>query len=143
MRATPLEANAGMSCVGYQLSGQGFAITADEAASLGLGHIAELDRRIKPLVSGSDITRSPRGELAIDLFGLDIAEVQARLPEVFQWIYDRVKPERDLNNRASVRERWWIFGEARSTFRPALAGLSRVIATSLTAKHRTFAFFPA
>jgi hypothetical protein len=27
--------------------------------------------------------------------GLEIAEVRERFPEVFQWILERVKPERD------------------------------------------------
>jgi hypothetical protein len=143
LSASELEANAAMSCVGYQLSGQGFVVSPDEAKGLGIGRIPSLNKHIKPLIGGSDITRSPRGDMAIDLFGLDVTDVQARFPKVFQWIYDRVKPERDANNRASVRERWWIFGEARSTFRPALAQLSRIISTSLTAKHRTFVFFSA
>jgi hypothetical protein len=54
-----------------------------------------------------------------------------------------VKPERDANARASVRDRWWIYGEARSTFRPALADLKRAIVTPLTAKHRPFVFCDA
>jgi hypothetical protein len=37
-----------------------------------------------------------------------------------------------------LRERWWIYGEARNTFRPALVGIETAIATSLTAKHRVF-----
>ena len=54
-----------------------------------------------------------------------------------------MKPERDQNNRASYRENWWVFGEPRGNFRPALVGLSRYIATVETAKHRFFVFLDA
>jgi hypothetical protein len=54
-----------------------------------------------------------------------------------------VKPERDANNRVSYRNTWWIFGEPRKDFRPALAELPRYISTIETAKHRFFVFLPA
>ncbi|MCL2714994.1 MAG: class I SAM-dependent DNA methyltransferase, partial [Alphaproteobacteria bacterium] len=60
----------------------------------------------------------------------------------YQWVSTRVKPERGANNRASYRDAWWIFGEPRKDFRPALAGLSRYISTAETAKHRFFVFLP-
>jgi hypothetical protein len=78
--------------------------------------------------------------MVIDLFGLTADQVRSQYPEVYQWALDRVKPERDHNNRASRRENWWIFGEPISTFRPALSGLDRYIATVETSKHRFFVF---
>jgi hypothetical protein len=51
-----------------------------------------------------------------------------------------VKPERDANNRATYRDNWWVFGEPRREFRPAIVGLRRFIATVKTAKHRVFQF---
>jgi hypothetical protein len=57
-------------------------------------------------------------------------------------VLERVKPERDQNNRQSYRDSWWIFGEPRHELRPALAGLDRYIATVATAKHRNFTFLP-
>jgi hypothetical protein len=45
-----------------------------------------------------------------------------------------------FNNRAAYRDNWWIYGEARSSFRPALTRLPRYIATVETAKHRVFMF---
>jgi hypothetical protein len=53
-----------------------------------------------------------------------------------------VKPHRDQNNRASYRNNWWIYGEARSELRKALAGVQRYIVTIETAKHRVFQFLP-
>jgi len=51
-----------------------------------------------------------------------------------------VKPERDQNKRKSYRDSWWIHGEPRGQFRPALIGLPRYIATVETSKHRFFTF---
>jgi hypothetical protein len=81
--------------------------------------------------------------MVVDLFGLSSEQVQKQFPEVYQHVYDLVKPERDQNRRASYSEKWWVFGEPRSNFRPALAGLARFIATPVTAKHRMFAFLEA
>ena len=76
----------------------------------------------------------------IDLYGLTADEVRAKFPAVYQWVLERVKPERDHNNRKSYRDNWWIHGEPRRDFRPALMGLSRYIATVETSKHRFFVF---
>jgi hypothetical protein len=78
--------------------------------------------------------------MIIDLFGLTESEVFKQYPKSYQWVYERVKPQRDQNNRKSYRENWWIFGEPRSNFRPAIRDLKRYIATVETAKHRVFVF---
>ncbi len=138
--AVPLKANQNLSCRGVQLMGSGFIVTPDEAQALGGGRIPGLENHIRPYRNGKDITGTQRGVMVIDLYGLSIDEVRDRFPEVYQWVYERVKPERDQNKRKSYREKWWIFGEPRSAFRPALQGLSRYIATVETSKHRFFVF---
>jgi hypothetical protein len=55
-------------------------------------------------------------------------------------VFERVKPERDQNNRKSRRENWWIFGEPNPKLRDQLARLKRYIATVETSKHRFFTF---
>jgi hypothetical protein len=137
-----LKANKGMSCVGYQLTGKGFRVDLDQAKQLD-PNFGKSAARIKPLLTGTDITKTKSESFAIDLFGLNDEQVRGNYPGIYQWLLNNVKPERDQNNRASLRHRWWIFGEARSTFRPSLANTQRAIATSLTAKHRTFTFVPA
>jgi len=54
-----------------------------------------------------------------------------------------VKPERDQNNRATYRNNWWIFGEARKDWRAMVQGLPRYIATIETTKHRVFQYLDA
>ncbi len=141
--ARPLRANEGLCCPGVKLHGSGFIVTLEQAKSLGLGKIRGLERHIRPYLNGRDLTGRSRNVMVIDLFGLTERQVQERFPAVFQWIAERVKPERDQNNRASYRDYWWIFGEPRRELRPALDGLSRYIATVETAKHRVFVFLDA
>jgi hypothetical protein len=141
--AVPLKANEGLSCPGVKLHGAGFIVTAEKARELGLGQLPGLDRHIREYRNGRDITSRPRGVMVIDLFGLAAEDVRRRFPAVFQWVFDHVKPERDQNNRESYKSHWWIFGEPRANFRPALKGLRRYIATVETSKHRFFVFLDA
>lgn len=136
----PLNANAGLSSRGVQLIGSGFIIDIITAEHLGLGQLPELENYIREYRNGKDLTSLPRGVMVIDLFGLSANDVQSRYPEVYQWVLERVKPERDQNNRDSYRKNWWIHGEARGSFRPALKGLDWYISTVETSKHRFFTF---
>lgn len=141
--ATPLLANAGLSCPGVKLHGAGFIVTRAEAAKLGLGKVAGLERHIVPYLNGQDIAAKSRDAMVIDLCGLTEDEVRMRFPAVYQHIVERVKPERLENNRATYRNNWWLFGEPRKDFRPALANLSRYIATIESARRRYFVFLDA
>jgi hypothetical protein len=128
-----LRSNSKLSCPGMKLHGSGFIVTSEEAKRL------EPEALYKYL-NGRDLYQKGRDVFVIDLFGLNEKEVQQKFPNVYQWIYERVKPERDQNNRISYKENWWIFGEPRANFRPALKNISRYIATVETAKHRVFIF---
>ncbi|MBL8487445.1 MAG: class I SAM-dependent DNA methyltransferase, partial [Rhodocyclaceae bacterium] len=135
--AVALRANAGISSPGVKLHGAGFIVKPEEAEALGNPDV------IHDYRNGRDLTDKPRGVKVIDLFGLTDEEVRDRYPAVYQWVLERVKPERDQNNRATYRENWWIFGEPRRDLRPMLAGLPRYIATVETSKHRNFQFLDA
>jgi len=141
--AMPLRAQERLSSPGVKLHGAGFIVTRDQARALGLGMTENLNSHIREYRNGRDLTDTPRDVLVIDLFGLQIEDVRARFPSVYQWVLERVKPERDQNNRATYRDNWWIFGEPRSELRPVLVGLKRYVATVETAKHRTFQFLDA
>jgi len=136
----PLRANEGLGCRGVQLMGAGFIVTESQAHALGLGRIPGLDKHIRPYLNGQDLMAKPRGVMVIDLLGLSSDDARKEYPEVYQWILERVKPERDQNNRASYRTNWWIFGEPRIAFRPALRGLPRFVATTESARRRFFVF---
>lgn len=138
--AKPLKANRDISCPGVKLHGAGFIVTPEEAESLGLNRVEGLEQHIRGYRNGKDLTDKPRGVMVIDLYGLSANKVREKFPQVYQWVYERVKPERDQNNRASYKANWWIHGEPRGNFRPALSSLVRYIATVETSKHRFFTF---
>jgi len=138
--AKVLKANLGLTFPGIEPHGTGFVILPEEAEQLGLSKRDGLSKHIRDYRNGRDLTDKPRGVLVIDMFGLSEAEVRNRFPEVYQWLLERVKPERDHNPRASRRERWWLFGEQCTKYRAALPPLTRYIATTKTSKHRIFQF---
>ena len=142
--ALGLRANQGISSPGVKLHGAGFIVTPEEAVALGLGRLPGLERHIRAYLNGRDLTQSPRGVLVIDLFGLSAEEVRGRYPEVYQWVLERVKPERDAKGHtrdgAGYAALWWVHGKPRQELRRYLVGLQRYIATVETAKHRVFVF---
>ena len=102
-----------------------------------------LNNHILPYRNGRDLAQRPRGVMVIDLYGLRIDDVQRRFPDVYQRVYDYVKPERDENKRKAYRDYWWVFGEPRGDFREFTDGLSRYVSTVETCKHRFFQFLDA
>ncbi|WP_299616975.1 DNA methyltransferase [Pelagibius sp.] len=138
--ALPLRATDRLGVRGICLVGTGFMIDKKKAISLGFKTRPNLDYHIRPYINGRDITSRSRDTLVIDLFGLKEREVQESYPEVYQWLMDSVKPQRDQNKREAYRTLWWIFAEPRSELRQALKGLCRYIVTPMTAKHRMFVF---
>jgi len=141
--AQPLLANEGVCSPGVKLHGAGFIVTPKQAEALGLGRRPGLERHIRQYRNGRDLAARPRGVMVIDLFGLTDEEVRQRFPEVYQHLLTTVKPERDMNNRATYRDNWWIFGEPRTDFRSLTHGVSRFIGTVETTKHRVFQFLDA
>jgi hypothetical protein len=49
-----------------------------------------------PYLNGRDFMQSSRNIKVIDLFGLNVEEVKQKYPKSFQWILERVKPQRDI-----------------------------------------------
>jgi hypothetical protein len=135
-----LQANCDLSCPGVKLHGSGFIVSPEDTSKLGLGTVKGAEHVIRAYRNGRDLTATPRDVMVIDLFGLTETEVRTKFPAIYQWVLERVKPERDQNSRKGYRDNWWIHGEPRGNFRPALAGLSRYIATVETSKHRFFTF---
>lgn len=135
-----LKANSNLVSRGTQLYGSGFIVTPTEAETLGLGSRTGTEKHIRPYRNGRDITQKPRDVLVIDCFGLDKDELKNGYPSIYQWLIDRVKPERDQNRNPRVRENWWLHGIQQSGLRAALKGLQRYIATPYVSKHRFFVF---
>ena len=138
--ASPLRANSMVSSRGVIPHGEGMVLSRDQASALGLGRISELSFHLRPYRNGRDLAQIPRDLRVIDLHGLSAEQVRDRFPEVYQWLLERVKPERDQNKDKDLRERWWLHRRNNDDLRNALRGLMRYIATVQTSKHRFFTF---
>ncbi len=141
--AVAMQANGGLTSRGVMLFGAGFIVTPEVATSLGLGTAPGLERVIRNYRNGRDLTDAPRGVKVIDAFGLAAEDLRSQFPAVYQWLLERVKPERDTNRDIQIKHNWWLHGRTRGEIRLALKGLPRYIATVETAKHRTFQFLDA
>jgi len=143
--AARLQANEGLASEGVKPHGMGFVLTQEEAAGLGYDADPSISTVIKPYLNGRDLTAQSRNVLIIDLFSRTEKEVLNKYPAIYQWVLERVKPDRDAKAGRSkdadqYAKEWWLFGKTRGAMRAALAGLSRYIVTVKTAKHRTFLF---
>jgi hypothetical protein len=135
----PLQANRGLSSRGVTLAGQGFIL--DEAQLKQLGYLSSnLSKVIKKYRTGRGLIYPEPDRFVIDLFGLTEEQLLNQYPLIYQWLVERVKPDRETNNRKSYRDNWWIFAEPRAKIRPALLDLNRYIVTPRTTKHRFFTF---
>jgi len=93
---------------------------------------------LKPWFNGMDVTRRPQGKWIID-FGHEMTEAAAALYEApFTYVVEHVKPDRDGNRRADLRQNWWRHDRSGQTMFKRVAALPRFISTPRVAKHRLF-----
>ena len=138
--ANQLEANRDLARNGMMLAGQAFKLDAAEAQFL-VSARADNKQIIRPYLGGREVLYHPENRFVIDAFGYSEDDLRNLHPEVYQILLDRVYPKRRANRRKAFRERWWVFGEPRRTFRPVLKQIARFIVTTETSKHRIFQFF--
>ena len=68
--------------------------------------------------------------------------VAADWPDLLAIVEERVKPERDVQNRKALRERWWHYAEKRPGLYATVARLERVLAISRVGQQAAFVFLP-
>jgi type II restriction/modification system DNA methylase subunit YeeA len=139
--ASTLPENLGICFMGVSPKGR-FDISIEVAKKM-LAAPANVNNRlnsdvVRPVLSGIDIVGRHRKNWTID-FGTEMTQAEAAKYEIpFEYVRHHVRPFRMNNNRASYKEKWWLFGEPRPAMRAALEGKHRYIATPATAKHRIF-----
>ena len=69
--------------------------------------------------------------------------VAADWPELLRIVEERAKPERDVQTRTALRERWWQYAEKRPGLYRAIAGLDCVLAISRAGQQAALTFLPA
>ncbi len=139
-RAGKLRANEGLGGRGVQLIGPGFIVERRARESVGHGLRPRIADYLRPYLNGRDVAARSRDVFVLDFFGMDEKVVRTDFPEAYQWLAERVKPERSNNNRESYRQRWWQFGENVNAVRAAIHGLPRYVSLVRTGRHRAFVF---
>jgi hypothetical protein len=72
------------------------------------------------------------------------AECADEWPDLLSIVREKVKPERDVQKRPALRERWWQYADKRPGLYRAIADLPQVLARSLTSAHfSSFTFLPS
>ena len=135
-----LASNDNLSNNGVILGGKAFEVDHATAVSLGMESNPLAKKHLRRYVGGSSLTSRFEESYVIDLFGLSEKEIQEELPEIYQWVYTRIREKRLTNKRKTRRDNWWLFNESVPKLRRMLQGLPRFIATTETPKHRFFSF---
>ena len=137
--AEALRSNYRISSMGMKLHGKGFLLTKNEANRL-RRQLEPTSTLVYPFIGSRALVQQEKELYAIDAYGLSDKSLATVAPDIYQHLLTNVKPEREQNRRPTYRDNWWIFGEPRATFRPALKNLKRMLCTPRTAKHRIFLF---
>ncbi|RUR26706.1 class I SAM-dependent DNA methyltransferase [Vreelandella andesensis] len=132
-----LNAHKGIAIKGYELGSQGFLMDTKEARQFLVEH-PDNKNILKPYMNGKDLTNGQITRYVIDLYGLDINEAKKGYPILFNYLSERVKPEREVNREARTSVKWWLFRRSGADLRKASKELNSFITTTRTARHRVF-----
>ncbi len=147
--------NAGKSFIGSYILGMGFTFD-DQTKKPNANRLAEMaalitrnprnQERIFPYLGGKELNTHPRHahhRYVIDFGDLSEAEAESRYPDLMRIVREKVKPERDPQNRDALRERWWQYAEKRPGLYAAIAGKSAVLGIACGASpHVAFGKLP-
>ncbi len=130
-----LQANTGKAFQGSVVLGMGFVLEPEVAAAL----IAQDQRNgdvLFPYLSGEDLNsranQSPsRWVINFHDWSLERAE---NYKDCMVIVRERVKPERDKNNKRVYQQRWWQFAERCPGLYTAIAGIERVLVSCRVTK---------
>jgi hypothetical protein len=139
----PLQENQGIAFAGTKVYGQGFVLEPSEAQGL-----IQIDGRnaevLFPYMNGEDLNSRPDqspSRWVINFFDWPLERAE-QYGEPMRIVREKVKPERDQNNRAQYRKRWWQYGERRPGLQAAIAGLSQVLVAPVVTKYLSFVLVP-
>jgi methylase of polypeptide subunit release factors len=131
-----LGANAGLMYEGYKPLGDGFFVSEMERAAL-LRSAPENADVLRPFINGQEVNTCPdqRPSKTIIYFRAWPIERARAYEGPFALVEERMRPFRASQNRASNRDRWWIYGEARPALSERLARLPRCFTLARTTKY--------
>ncbi|MFJ2233875.1 Eco57I restriction-modification methylase domain-containing protein [Streptomyces sp. NPDC087859] len=130
-----LAENQGIAFQGAIVLGLGFTMEPAQAQAL----IAKDERNrevLFPYLNGQDLNSRPDGSASRWVINFhNWSEERARqYPEAYEQVRRLVKPERDKNNRAARRERWWQYAERAKGLHEAIQEMDRVLVLARISK---------
>ncbi|WGY02172.1 SAM-dependent DNA methyltransferase [Nocardioides sp. QY071] len=137
-RGNPLKLreNSGIAFAGVNVNGDGFLLSAEEAASM----IAKAPRNaevVRPYVGGEDLNGSPTHQASrwvIDFVQASIGEAE-KYPEPLEWLKKRAYSYRQsLTNKPKLQSEWWLHERSALSLRKAIAELDEVLAITVVSK---------
>ncbi len=138
--AKTLADNAKVSFIGDVKSGK-FEVDCKACRDL-LGEPNPTGRRnldvLLPWCNARDLMGRPSATWIVDFGDSMSLEEAAGFEKPFDLVRERVKPVRDLVNRKSYREYWWMHAEPCGNMRRATMSRQRFLATARVSKHRLF-----
>jgi len=139
--AGPLKANDDCSYQGSIVLGMGFTLAPEERDALVSANPSNA-QRIFPYLGGQEVNTSPTQDFDryVISFGEMSLEQAEAWPDLIAIVREKVKPERDQNNRDVRKRYWWRFAETTPALYAALAPLKRCLVTLFTSKHLTISF---
>jgi hypothetical protein len=151
----PLIANQGKSFKGSEVNGLGFTMTPEEAQELIKKDPGNQDV-LFPYLNGQDLNSNPdqsASRWVINFFDwpLDAEHddpkkpkgppYAADYPDCLAIVEEKVKPEREKNNRKCYRDYWWHYAEKRPGLYEAISGRSKILVHPLTSKYNNLIFY--
>jgi len=141
-----LAANTGKSFQGSIPLGKGFVLEPHEVQRL-IDRDARYSDVLFPYLNGEDLNSQPDQlpkRWIINFFDWPLdrdtapenyeGPVASDYPDCLKIVQQKVKPERDENNRKARRERWWQYAERAAGLYEAISKLSHVLAFAQTSK---------
>jgi hypothetical protein len=139
----PLMANEGLCYVGSYVLGMGFVLTPEERKELIRKNTAN-GKLIFPYLGGEEVNTSPTQDFDryVINFGEMSLEEAERWPDLLRIVREKVKPERDKNNRDVRKKYWWRFGETAPALKEVLRSANLCLVTARVSKHLIFSLQP-
>src|SRR5258706_1042582 len=114
----------------------GFILEPEEAQALIAKDVHNKDI-LFPYLNGEDLNsrrdQSPsRWVINFHDWPLERAETYSDCMKI---VREKVKPERDLNNRKVRREQWWLFAERASALYASITGMKRLLVCPIFTKY--------
>jgi hypothetical protein len=137
----PLVVNSGKSFIGSYVLGLGFVLEPEEAQALITKDPCNKDV-LFPYLNGQDLNsrydQSP-SRWVINFFDWPLEKAEQHI-DCMKVVREKVKPERDCNNRQVRRERWWQFAERAPALYSTIADMERALVIAQTSRTLAFTF---